>query len=181
MKTKRIDKFKKGSNVFQSTGISRVKVTEIVEEKDVDGNKKMVEEIICLEIPIQSTGISELINTYREKAPAPPVENVLLDPESEEGKELGIVKKQWVKMPNLADLTYIKDKEEHSGDMGIAIVLKGLAVPLIDEKDEEITDRSIKVKALKEMGISTDQFTQIAADITSLTRWTEREREDFFV
>uniref|UniRef100_A0A6M3IPD9 Uncharacterized protein n=1 Tax=viral metagenome TaxID=1070528 RepID=A0A6M3IPD9_9ZZZZ len=176
MKTVRVDKFKKGSNIFQSIGISRVKVTEIAEGDD----GKRHEEIVCLEIPIQSTGISELINTFREKAPAPPVENVLLDPDSEEGKELGIVKKTWVKMPNLADLKYIRQKEEHGGDMGIAIVLKGLAVPLLDEEDKEITDREVKVKALKEMGISTDQFTQIASDITSLTRWTEKEKEDFF-
>ena len=173
MKTRRIDRLQKGNSVFQSNGISRVKVSEIVEDTGI-------EEIVCLEIPIQSTGISELIDTFREKAPTPPVENVLLDPDSEEGKEQGIVKKTWFKMPNLADPGYIKQKEEHSGDMGIAIVLKGLAVPLLDEEEKELKERDEKIKTLKGMGISTDQFTQIAADITSLTRWTEKEREDFF-
>lgn len=176
MKTVRIDKLQKGSSVFQSNGISRIKVSEIVEKDGVNE-----EEIICLEIPIQSTGISELINAFAEKAPSPPVENVLLDPDSDEGKELGIVKKTWVKMPNLGDPVYIKNKDEHSGNMGIAIVLRGLAIPLLDEEGKEITDSDIKVKVLKGMGISTDQFSQIVADITSLTRWTEKEKEDFFV
>ena len=154
MKTIKVSKLKKGSNVFQSHGISKVKMTEII-EVEKDGVMEQKQEMVCLEIPIQSTGISELINTFREKAPIPPTFNKLVEPDSEIGLGLGLTKKNGVKMFDLTDPDYVKAKEDHDSDLGIAIVLKGLAVPLLDEEDKEITGRDDKIKTLKEMGIST--------------------------
>jgi len=45
--------------IFSSDGISRVKVTK-------NGVVKIIN------VPIQSTGVSELVDTFRDKAPLPP-------------------------------------------------------------------------------------------------------------
>jgi len=166
MKKRRITEFKRGEKLFHSNGISKVKVTR-------------GEEVECLEIPIQSTGISELIDAFQEKAPVPPLVNELVEPDSEIGKQLGLTKKDWIKMPNLADPSYIKEKADFDSDLGIAIVMKGLDVEIKDEDGSIVEKKEDKIKILKEMGLSGDQFSQLVNDITSLTRWSEKELTNF--
>jgi len=163
-----VTEFKAGEKTFISTGVSSVKVTD----KD---------NITCLDIPIQSTGVTELIETFKDKAPAPPLENTLITPESDPGIEMGINKNTWVKMPNFGDAVYLKEKEDHDSDLGMAVLLKGLAVDIKDEAGEMVTDRNKKIKILKSMGMSGDQFQQIINDVQDLTRWSDEERESFFV
>jgi len=166
IKTQKITEFMSGQNVFASHGVSKVKVTK-------EGK------IICLEIPIKSTGISELIDTYKEKAPIPPIKNELVTPDSAIGKEMKLVEKKWMKIPDLNCPEYLRAKEEHDSNLGIAILMKGIAVPIKNEKGEEVTDSQEKIKILKSMEMSGDHFGQIITDITSLTKWSEQERESF--
>lgn len=166
----RLDKLKRGKKQFLSTGISNVKVT-----KD--------REVICYEIPIQSTGISELMESFQGTAPTPPLVNMLVDPQGDNAaiaKDLGLTKKTWIKLPDYANKDYIAAKDKHNSDLGIAILLKGLAVKLYDENDNEITDPQELIDTLKGEGMSGDQFQQVVNDITSLTRWTDEERTTFF-
>lgn len=166
METKRITEFKAGKDLFTSNGISKVKVTQ-------DG---VVE---CLEIPITSTGISDLIDTFQKKAPPPPLVNEKVTPDSEMGKQMKISQNTWIKMPDFSDPDYIKRKEDHDSDLGLAIVMKGLAVEIKDEDGNVIKNDDKKLKVLKGMGLTGDQFTQLVDDIQSLTKWTEEDEERF--
>ena len=97
IKKERITKLVRGQSIFHSTGISEIKVTR-------DG------EIVCLEIPIRSTGVSELIDAFRDKAPKPPMINKLIEPDSELGKELKITKKNAIKIFDFTNEIYLKEK-----------------------------------------------------------------------
>jgi len=68
MEVKRINEFVEGDNIFESRGISRVKVTKLIKEV-IEGKETEKQVIECLEIPIQSTGVSELMEAGRAKAP----------------------------------------------------------------------------------------------------------------
>ena len=166
IKTVRVTEFRSGKQLFKSSGISSIKVTE--------DNK-----VVRYEIPIESTGISELIESFQDKAPIPPAKKALVKPESDMGKEMGITQNKWVYLPDFTDEKYIKDREEHGSAIGIAIVLKGMAVPIKDSEGNEVKDKDKKVSVLKEMGMSSEQFAQLASDITSLTKWTEEEKSSF--
>lgn len=167
IETVRINELIEDENIFESKGIAKVKVTKGSEVK-------------CLEIPIRSTGVSDLIDTFGAKAPQPPARSLLIQPGTPEGKELGITKKQWVKMPDYSDVDYIEEKNRHESDMGIAIVLKGLDVVFKTKDHIEITDPDKKVEALKKMGLSGDQFSQLVQEIIDLTRWSDEEMQGFF-
>lgn len=185
-KRKRITELRKGQNVFQSKGISEIKVTQLepivkTDEETGESYDGFEETLVCLEIPIKSTGVSELIDTFNEKAPVAPTINVLIEPDSDIGKELGLTKKNAVRMFNLTDETYLKAKEEHNSKLGIAIVMKGLDIRLTDENGEEIKSTDEKIQMLKEMGLSGEQFSKLVTDITSLTKWSVKEKERFFV
>jgi len=162
----RVDKFVRGKSIFASTGISRVKVTK-------DGK------VCCLEIPIKSSGISELIDSFQRLAPSPPAKSELVKPGSEIAKELGITTKQWVKVPDYSDSHYLKEKEEHNSNLGMAVALHGIAVALEDENGKEIKEEKEKIKLLKEMGLSGEQFSKIVEDITALTKWQDEEETSF--
>ena len=174
IKRKRITELRRGDNIFLSKGISEVKVTQRVEE----GNEVFNEET-CLEIPIKSSGISELIDDFNRKAPQPPVKKQLIEPDSEVGNQMNLSRKEWVLMPDFSDKKYIEDKQEHNSNLGIAIVLAGLDFPLLDEDGKELTDSDEKIKMLKAQGLSGTQFTQIVEDITGLTKWQEKSKKDF--
>jgi len=169
---KKISSLRRGQKVFQSTGLSELKVTTYNQESNQI-------EIVCLEIPIKSTGISELIDAFNEKAPKPPAINKLVEADSEIGKELGLTKKNAIKIFDLTDPTYLKQKEAHDSKLGIAIVMKGMDLQIEDEQGEVITDDEEKIKVMKEMGLSGEHFTQLVNDISSLTKWNQDEKENF--
>jgi len=151
--------------IFSSDGISQVKVTK-------GGIVKIVN------VPIQSTGVSELVDTFRGKAPIPPKKQTWVDPESEIGKELGITKKNAVFTFDYTDQAYLKAKEKHESDLGMEILLKGLAIKITD-KNGVVEDKDKQIEILKKRGLSGDQFSQIIQDIQALTAWTQEERERF--
>jgi len=166
IKKERITKLVRGQNIFKSSGLAEIKVTR-------NG------EIVCLEIPIRSTGVSELIDTYREKAPKPPVVNKLIEPDSEIGKELKLTKKNAIKIFDFTDEAYLKAKEQHDSQLGMAIVIKGLDFDITDENGKVIDNQDEKIAILKEMGMSGEQFSELVSTITSLTKWSAEERTNF--
>ena len=155
-----------GEDTFRSDGYSNVKVTK-------NG------EVVCKRLPIKSSGISEIIDSFNDNAPEPPKVNELVTPESEIGKQLGLKKKTWVKIPDTTDEKYRKELEEHNSNMGIAILCHGIAAKIKDKEGNIIDDQSKKITILRKMGLSGEQFSQIVMDITSLTKWNEEEYEDF--
>jgi len=167
IKTIRLKEIKRGEDLFRSSGISKIKVT-----KD--------SEVMIVEIPIQSTGVAELIDTFNKDRPKPPSKDRKIEPDSEIGKDLGITKTRWMKIPDVTDEGYLEEKEKFESDLGTAIVLKGLALDIVDEEGNLIEEEKKKINTLRDMGMSGDQFTQVVNDITNLTKWTEEEERRFF-
>lgn len=162
-----VTEFLEGEKVFESHGVSRVKVTK-------DG------EVKTLVLKIKSSGVADLVDTFSKEAPTPPVKNELVTPDSDLGRQMKLGKKQWVRLPDFTDETYIKDKEQFDQDLGMAILLQGLAVTFKDREGNVITDDQEKIAQLKKQGMSSDQFLQVIRDIQDLTRWEEEKQDDFF-
>lgn len=163
----KVTKLKEGEAIFESNGISKVKVTR-------DGKVK------TLAFPIRSTGVAELIDKFTERAPRPPIKNELVQADSWMGRQMKLGKKQWVKVMDATDPDYVAAKEKHDQDLGMAIMLQGLDVELTDKDDKLVTDSGQQVKILKNLGMTTAQFMQIVRDIQDLTEWTEEQETDFF-
>lgn len=167
LKTIDLTELVEGDDVFNSRGYSNVKVTK-------DG------EVVSVRIPIKSTGITELIEEFRKKEPKPPSVPILINKDSDEGKQMRLTRNEWVRMPDLTDKKYVEQKEQYEGDLGIAILAKGIAIPFVDKNGKPVEDQSEKVRLLKDKGLSSDQFAQIVEDIRALTQWSEKELLDFF-
>jgi len=158
---------KEGSEIFQSHGYSYVKITR-------DGKSK------ALKVPIKSSGVTELIEEWKKNEPKPPISDVLIQKDSEIGKQMKLTDKKWVRMPNLADPAYMEALDKYQANLGIAIVLKGLALQMNDKDGKEVTDPDRKIAILRGMGLSGPQFTQIVEDIRAMTEWSEEELVNFF-
>ena len=137
-----------GKSLFESKGVSIVKVTHNGEVKK-------------LEIPIKSSGISELVDTFRKKAPQPPGKKCKVEAGSEQAISMGIGKTQYVYLSDYTDSDYLDQKEKHDSDLGIKIVLHGLDVPIKDKEGNVVDDDDKKLEIMKGMGITGEQFSQI--------------------
>lgn len=156
-----------GETIFHSWGISKVKVTR--------GDK-----VFALRLAIKSSGVADLIDEFADREPKPPVVNVVVTPNSEIGKQLGLVRKRHVKTFDLTDKKYLETKRKHDRDLGMGILLMGLAVPIKNREGNEVKDPEEAIKILKSQGMSGEQFKRIIDDIQDLTRWEEDKTEDFF-
>jgi len=170
IKTIRVSELVAGNPIFESYGISRIKIT-----KD-SGNGP--EEII-LEIPIQSTGVSEMIDEFSREEPKPPVVTRLVLPNSEIGKDLGLTRKKHVQIYDLTDENYRKQKDAHDRDLGLKVALLGISIPIKDENGNVVTDEKRKLEILRSMGLTGGQFSKLVADIQNLTTITEEQTDDF--
>ena len=155
-----------GSSLFESNGVSIVKVTH-------EGKVKQ------LSIPIRSTGVSEIMDEFKRKAPTPPAIDRLAKPDDEIGKSLRLREKRWVKIFDLTDEQYLAAQEKYETELGLKIVLQGINVPIKDKDKNVIDDPDRKIEILKKMGISGEQFSQLVRDIGNLTRWAEERESDF--
>ncbi len=167
IETKYVTEIVVDDDLFRSNGFSSIKVTK---------SGKIYE----LKVPVKSSGITELIEEFKRKEPKPPVIRELVKQDSDLGKNMGLSKNTWVKLPDLSDVEYIKAREKYESELGIAIVLKGLDIEIKDKEGNILTDRDVKIQALKGMGMSGEQFSQIVKDIRELTQWTAEERDNFF-
>lgn len=161
-----VEELVEGSNLFESDGISEIKITK-------DGVVKK------LLVPIKTQGVADMIDSFNAKAPQPPVIFKVVNPNDELGKELKLTRKQHVKTFDLTDEDYLEEKEKHDRELGMKIVMLGIAVPIRRADKSEITDEEEKLDALKGMGITGEQFTQLVRDIQDLTRWQEEKNTDF--
>jgi len=165
-----------GESVFESHGISKVKVTKMIK----DGEGELVSEIVPLIFKIKSSGVADLVDTFSKDAPTPPVKNELVKPGSDLGRQMKLGKKQWVRIPDFSDPDYIEQKEKFDQDLGMAILLQGLDLEFKSKDGNMITDDNEKVAILKQQGMTGEQFLQVIRDIQNLTRWEEAKTEDFF-
>lgn len=162
-----VSKLRVGEDLFLSTGYSYVKVTR--------GGQVEV-----LKLPIQSTGMAEVMERIRANEPKPPSNPKRVEPDTEVGRAMKLSKTQFVNMPDLADPEYTRAMAQYQQDLTYEIIGQGLALEIYDVGGELVTDRDGKIKALRSLGMSITQFTQIANDIQDLTTMTSRDREAFF-
>ena len=161
-----VEELVEGNSVFESQGYSRLKVTHNNQTK-------------ALIIPIKSSGVSELIDKIRKNKPQPPTINMVVKPGDSAFKELRLTKKQHIKTFDLTDEKYLNDLEEYNTNLGLKIVLQGLALTIKDKEGNIVEDDERKIKILRTMGLSGSQFSQLVDDITSLTQWEEEKQSDF--
>lgn len=153
----KLDKFVLGSNRFQATGVSRLKVCQ-----QENGRTRAD----YVEIPIQSISVSEALALTGD-APVPPSTKVM------QGEH-------YVKVPDYGDKSYLKRKSEFDQDLGFAIISLGLAVVFENGDGNEITEPKKRIECLKTQGFSQAHFQELIRDIQNLTTTNDEERTDFF-
>lgn len=166
-KPRKVSVLKGGSRLFLSTGVSRIKITK-------DGEPDVIE------LAVKSTGITELVERMRAAEPKPPGRPQYITPDSPVGRQMKLSQKEWVVMPDLTDKEYLAAKEKHDQDITMQVILQALDVEFHTEADEVVEDRDEKLRILKEMGLSSNQFNQLYSDVQELTTLTDRDRERFF-
>jgi len=166
IKTLQLEELTVDNPIFQSYGISYVKRTQ-------------GETTVKIAIPIKSTGVADVIDNFSRKRPIPPLKGIIVKPNDPAYKELGLSRKQHVQTYNYADSKYQEELEKHNSELGLRIVLMGLGIDIKDKKGKVIEEEEDKIQALKDMGMTGDQFTQIVNDITKLTKWEVDKEADF--
>jgi hypothetical protein len=161
-----LDAIVEGERVFKSDGVTTLKVTR--------GG-----EIIALDIPIQSSGVNEIIEEFRSKEPQPPAKKAFISPDEEIGKQMGITEKQAMWISDFSDPDYVRAKEQYETDLGLRIVLQGIAIPIKDKAGNVVEDKDKRLEILKQMGLTGEHFSQMVRDIQSLTKWSEEEETRF--
>ncbi len=153
----KLDKFVSGSNRFQATGVSRLKVCQ-----QENGRTRAD----YVEIPIQSISVSEAL-ALTGNAPVPPSIKVM------QGEH-------YVKVPDYGDKSYLQRKAAFDQDLGFAIISLGLAVVFENPEGNEITDPKMRIGCLKTQGFSQAHFQELIRDIQNLTTTNDEDRTDFF-
>jgi len=171
-----ISEFTEGNNIFESHGISRLKVTSVGSDPET---RKPITVARALRVAIKSSGVSEFIEEFSKNSPTPPAVNKIAKPGSAIAKELGINKKQWVQVFDFTDPSYVKANDAYRTELGMKIVLMGLASPIKDKEGNIVEDDKQKIRILQGMGLTSEHFTQLVTDITNLTKWAEVKDSDF--
>jgi len=154
-----------GQSAFDSHGYSTVKVTKNGKEKK-------------LRVPIKSTGIAELQEELRGKAPVPPKTFEIIKKGSPEGREAGFTHDRKVVTFDMTDEAYVNALERHNQDFMWKITIAALNVSW--KKMDGSTAQSFdeRKKILKDNGITDHQCNRIYKDVLALTQFAE-DRQDF--
>jgi len=167
VKTISLDELVDGNKLFESTGVSYLKVTR--------GG-----EVMRLAIPIRSTGVAEAIEHFeRSNRPVPPKKRIIVKPSDDLGREMKITRNEFVSIHDFTDEGFQKELSKYDRDLGLKVLLLGVNIPFKDKDGKEITDDELKLNALRAMGITGEQVGQLVRDIRNLTRWEEAREADF--
>ena len=162
-----LDQLTEGNRVFESQGVSHLKVT-------------YKGEVVKISIPIKSSGVSEMIDEFeKDKKPQPPKKRELIKKDSDLGKELRLARNEYGWVFDFTDEGYIEVMDEYSRDLGLKIVMMGLDLPFKDKAGEDVEDDEKRLEILKGMGLTGEHLTKLVDDIQSLTQWQEDKENDF--
>lgn len=153
-----------GETSFASRGMSHIKVTE--------GGKSRI-----LPIPIKSIGLADIMEEMDRNAPKPPVIMKKIYRESEEGRQMGLLKDQVVRVHDHTDAAYLEELSVWSEKRAWSLLVLGLDVEFSDKGGNGVTDPDAIVAGLKKAGITGHQRDRIVKDISALTRITEEEAD----
>lgn len=121
----------------------------------------------------------ELVDNAAKRAPKPPSKATMLDPDSPEGRELGVRTRQKAIIPDFTDADYQQKLEQHNIAFRQEVVGNGVISRLMLDGAEAVTPEQ-KYKALERMGLSSLHFNKLAEDILGLTKWSEAEEDKYF-
>ncbi|MBW1713250.1 MAG: hypothetical protein JRJ59_08915 [Deltaproteobacteria bacterium] len=165
MSQERVAAIQAGETLFDSWGISRIKVTR-------------QDRAEALEIPIRSTGIWELMDSLASQAPRPPARAEWIAADSDLGRQLGLDRDRSVLVFDTTDPDYLARLAGHHQEVLWRVLLAGLDLPILDEEGQPVADLSRQREILKANGLTEHQAEKIFKDIQALTR-LEEEIEDF--
>jgi len=162
-----LDELVEGNAVFESRGVSVLKVTHKGKVKKVS-------------LPIRSRGVSEMIDKFeKEKKPTPPRKRELIKKDSDVGREMKLMKNEYAWIYDFTDENYSEKLEKYSQDLGLKIVMLALDLPIRDKEGNDIEDEDRKLGVLKNMGLTGEHLNQLIEDVQSLTQWQEDKENDF--
>lgn len=162
-----LDQLVEGNSIFESKGISYLKVT----------HSGVIKKIA---IPIKSRGVSEVIDEFeKNKKPQPPKKRELIKKDSDIGREMKLTKNEYAWIFDFTDEVYLSEMESYSRDLGMKIVMLALDLPIRDRDGNEITDDARRLNVLKNMGLTGEHLNQLVKDVQSLTQWQEDRETDF--
>jgi hypothetical protein len=160
MQIEKIEELTLGSNFFESTGMSKLKVSRRV---DRDNGRTGTDESYVL-FPIRSISVSKALE-LAGNAPQPP-------------SKREHIQGAWHNVPQHGDAAYLKKKAAFDLDVGFAIISLGLDVAFKDKEGKEIREHKERIECLKSQGFSQFHFEQLNKDIQELTSSVEAAQEE---
>ncbi len=162
----RLEAVRAGQALFDSRGLSRVKVTR-------EGRP------VVLEVPIRSTGVWELMESLARQAPRPPVKAEWAAADSPLGRRLGLDRDRAVLLFDVTDPDYLARLADHHQEVLWQVLLAAIDAPFLDETGGPVEDYAARRRMLVGAGLTEQQAGKIFRDVQSLSR-LEEETEDFF-
>lgn len=163
-KVQRISELVSGCNLFESHGLTRLRVTK-------NGKHEI------LEVPIKSTGAADQIDELRENAPEPPKRLEKIDKDSDQGKELGLTVSEMYVCYDNTDPAYIKALDDHNQNFIWRLAVFALDIKWTKKDGTEATTFEEKVEILKSNGIHGHHMDQIHKDAIALTKHSEGKQD----
>lgn len=152
-----------GRRAFHSTGTARLRVTR--------GGRREV-----LELAIQSYDVgAEDIRGILDAEPQPPIRREMVSPDSPLGRELGLRKPEACTVHDTADPGYLKARKEWQETWTYAVVVAGIAEPILEADGAPARGTERKIEILRENGITMQQLGSLARQIHELTALREEE------
>ncbi len=161
----RVSELVSGQNLFESRGLTRLKVTK-------DGKPKI------LEFPIKSTGAADYIESLIEQAPEPPKRLDTIKKGSKEGQELGLKHSEMHVRYDHTDADYVKELDDHNQKFIWRVAIFALDVKWVKPDGTTAESFDEKVEILKDNGINGHHIDQIYEDAVALTQHSE-DKQDF--
>jgi len=162
-----LDQLVEGNSIFESKGISYLKVTHVGVVKKVP-------------VPIRSSGVSEMIDEYeKSKKPQPPKKRELIRKDGDLGREMKLTKNEFAWVYDFTDEQYVSEMSKYTRDLGLRIVMMGLDFRIRDKEGNEVDDDEQKLNILKGWGLTAEHINQLVRDIQSLTQWQEDKETNF--
>jgi hypothetical protein len=160
MQIEKIEELTLGSNFFDSSGVSKLKISKRVERAD----GRIGTDVSYVLFPIRSIDMSKAL-AGAGNAPTPPSKREFIED-------------KWHNVPQWGDAAYLKEKAKHSEKGGLVAISLGLDVKFKDKEGNEIKEDERRIECLKSQGLSQNHFTQLLKDIQELTTTAQATQEE---
>jgi len=137
---------------------------------------QVMDEMIPVDITISSRDILTHYREFMSLKPTPPRIPLVIKKDSNEGKELALEADELRLVPDYADPSYLKEKEEYSLDMMVYIV--GTAVRLPNGVGDGLSPEG-RCEKLIEKGLTLEQLAELFQKILKLGETKQLEIDSY--